>query len=168
MKGWRSTGPGAAGSVSFQWERHCRLLPASELCVGRSDDLEASHSRWLRCRGSCMGGGCLGSGERTIARVIPGSPPTWLFALDPCSIGQRPPACPLRAHRFALLPGFELDAGQSPPYSGPVMTVTGHVGEFRSTASGQALTRSDGTVGPYLPPFHPFRRIRLVKVYHHD
>ena len=31
---FRCTGPGAAGSVWFQWQRHWRLLPASELCVG--------------------------------------------------------------------------------------------------------------------------------------
>ena len=31
----RCTGPGAAGPVWFQWQRHWRLLPASELHVGR-------------------------------------------------------------------------------------------------------------------------------------
>ena len=49
-----------------------------------------------------------------------------------------------------------------------MMTVTGRVGKFRSTASGQGLTRSDGTVGPYLPPFHTFLRIGLNEIYDHD
>jgi hypothetical protein len=37
----RCTRPGAAGSVSFQWERHWRLLPASELYVMATPTLEA-------------------------------------------------------------------------------------------------------------------------------
>ena len=35
---------GAAGSVWFQWQRRWRLLPASELCVGRSERLKAMPS----------------------------------------------------------------------------------------------------------------------------
>jgi hypothetical protein len=54
----RCTGPGAAGSVWFQWQRHWRLLPASELSVGpscnREEDTDSSASSDRGCRaGAC-------------------------------------------------------------------------------------------------------------------
>jgi hypothetical protein len=48
---FRCTGPGAASSVRFQWPRHWRLLPASELCV-RHKELAAMY---IPAHWTCVG-----------------------------------------------------------------------------------------------------------------